>query len=262
MAAYQEAALRLQRALGEAKTPAQRKRYLSQVEAILGQLDEITAGYLGDELPQQFRDGSDEAIAQLRKVRGLVVDDTFTQIHTQALQELVDDATLKFATALEGVRASAKSAIKKATKQEIVNKLVQAEIEGASRPSVGTRKTLEEAGIVAIQSANRGWNLEDYASMLTHTILADAHNTGAMTRYLSNGIEYGEVIERGDAPDSTCRFMRGKIVWLGDRRLIPPFHPNCFGGIKPFLGTPKGPIRSPEDARIPADVKKMLLKNS
>jgi hypothetical protein len=50
---------------------------------------------------------------------------------------------------------------------------------------------LEEQGIVSIRSATRKRTLEDYSEMLTRTVLAEADNTGAMTRYLSNGVQYG-----------------------------------------------------------------------
>ena len=54
--------------------------------------------------------------------------------------------------------------------------------------------------------------------------------------------------------------MRGKIVWLGDRRLLPPYYPNCMGGIRPFLGKPENPIMSVDDSRIPAEARKLILR--
>lgn len=115
--------------------------------------------------------------------------------------------------------------------------------------------------ITAFQGRNRNWGLEDYSSMLTHTILADAHNTGSATRYVQNGVQFARVIERTDAPDRTCKWMNGKVINVLDRRLLNPFHPNCMGGIAPFLGeAPQDAIMSAEDPKIPADVRAMLLK--
>jgi hypothetical protein len=99
-----------------------------------------------------------------------------------------------------------------------------------------------------------------YASMRTDTLLADANNTGASARYASNGVEFARIIEPADAPDRPCQWMRGKVVWLGDRRLLTPYDANCMGGIEPFLGDPKDAIMSAEDPKIPVDVWKMLLK--
>jgi hypothetical protein len=124
------------------------------VDPILSQLDAISASYLQQELPLHFEEGSAEAVRELQKPRGFSgpIDETFTQVHREALQQLADDATLRFATALEGVRRSAQSAISKATKQAIINKLIQSEIAGQANPAVDTKQILEDAGIVAIQS--------------------------------------------------------------------------------------------------------------
>jgi hypothetical protein len=98
-----------------------------------------------------------------------------------------------------------------------------------------------------LQRRNRSWTIEDYTAMLTHTILEEAHNTGAARRSLTNGIEFAQVIECPDAPDGTCQWMRGKVVMLGDSRLLNPYHPNCMGGLTPVFDEP-------------ADVRKMLVK--
>ncbi len=56
--------------------------------------------------------------------------------------------------------------------------------------------------------------------------------------------------------------MRGKIVWLGDR-LFNPFHPNCMGGIVPAVGPfAEVTIWVPHDPRIPAEVRKTMLKRA
>lgn len=240
-----------------------RKLLLRQIDSLIAELDAMTAEFIRDGLPEIFKEGSEEAIRELRKIKGFgEIDESYIGLHREAMQALADDASFKFANALEGVRRSARSLVSEAQKQKIINQLLVAEVEGAARPSDRVKSVFEEAGITAIKTPTRTINLEDYASTLTHTILADAHNTGAMTRYLSNGVQYVEVIERGTAPDLTCRFMRGKIVYLGDRRLLPPYHPNCFGGIKPYFGEPGNPLMTPEDSRIPAEAKKLMLRKA
>lgn len=260
MAAYQEAALRLNRLLAEARTPSVKKQVLARINALINELDTMTAEYIQQQIPIQFKEGSSEAIAQLRKVSGFSVDDTFSTLHTEALQALADDATLKFANALQSVKNGIKTAIRQSQKQQILSELITSEITGDAAPQKRVKILLEQSGAVGIQTRSGLRTLEDYSSMLTHTILAEAHNTGAATRYISNGIQYATVIERTDAPDATCQWMRGKVVWLGDRRLLNPYHPRCYGGIKPFIGEPVDPIRSPDDPRIPSEVRKMLLR--
>lgn len=259
IAAYTEAALMINRELAQA-SPNRRAAILRRVGSILSQLDELSATYVTEQLPIHFKAGSSEAIASLRSMNFPEIDTTFGAIHQEAIDALVSDANLKFANTLEGVRREASSALSRAQKDQVIRQVVQDELSGNAGTAKSVKGVFADQGITAFRSPTRSWNLEDYAAMLTRTILAEAHNTGAMTRYVSNGVEFGEVIERSTAPDGVCQWMRGKIVWLGDRRLLPPFHPNCMGGVKPFLSKPENPIMSAEDPQIPEDVRKMLLK--
>lgn len=260
IAAYSEAALRLRRALDGA-TSANRRRLLALVDSYLNELDALTGKYVRENLVQHFRDGSTEAIEQLKKIRGFgTIDEEFGLIHREAMQALADDAVESFGNGLTTAKRSAKKAINQATRRQILTETIASDVQGQS-PTERVKRILLDQGITALQSGNRRWTLEHYASMLTNTLIADAHNQGAATRYVSNGVQYVEVIERVTAPDITCQTMRGKIVKLGDSRLIPPLHPNCFGGIKPFMGDPTGAIESVDDPRLPAEVRAMLRKN-
>lgn len=263
IAAYREAALRINRTLADL-TPRNKRVILRRIDIILGELDRMSAEYVQQALPLHYRDGSDEAVRQLQNLRGFSdeIDETFGSIHREAMKALADDAKLKFANALEGVRRSSQSLISRELKQKIIGQLLVSEIEGAANPAGRVQEVLEQEGIVAIQGRNRNWTLEDYSAMLTHTVLADAHNTGSATRYVANGIQFARVIERADAPDRTCQWMGGKVVFLGDRRLLNPYHPNCMGGLSPVFGEQPDAIMSLDDSRIPGDVLEMLLKKS
>jgi hypothetical protein len=133
-------------------------------------------------------------------------------------------------------------------------------LDGSSNPAAAVKQVFEDSGITAFQGPTRKWTLEDYSSMLTRTILAEAHNTGAAMRYATNGVQFGQVIEHAEAIDATCKFMNGKAVNLADPRLLPPYHPNCMGGITPLMTPPEDPIMSPDDPRIPAEAQKMMLR--
>ena len=71
---------------------------------------------------------------------------------------------------------------------------------------------------------------QKFADTLVRSISADAHNTGAALRYSANGMEFARVIER-DTACPICSGMKDKIIWLGDPRLRPPYHPRCRGGL-------------------------------
>ena len=78
--------------------------------------------------------------------------------------------------------------------------------------------------------------------MLVGTVTAEAHNTGAVTRYAANGVGFARVIERRDAPDRTCQWRRGKVIGLADRRLglvVPPLAlPAEYDGLRVLLRHP------------------------
>jgi hypothetical protein len=71
------------------------------VAAILADLESLTQSYLTKDLPEHFRRGFAEAATSLQKVLEKV-DESFGPVQKEALQQLLDDSALKFATALEG----------------------------------------------------------------------------------------------------------------------------------------------------------------
>lgn len=185
---------------------------------------------------------------------------TFGTLHTQALQALADDAKLKFAGTFQTVRSEASRRLSQAEKQKVLGELIASEVEGAANPAKRTKGIFAEIGVTGFRSGNREYGLEYYSSLVTHTVLADAHNTGASARYASNGVQYARRIERPDCC-KICQPLKDRIVWLGDSRLLPPTHPWCYGGIAPFIGEPdEDPIMSPDDPRIPDKTRRYLLK--
>jgi len=260
MLAYQEAALRINRALQDA-TPRNRRVILNRIDTLIRELDALTAEYIDATLPLHFQEGTDEAIRDLRNLSGFAasIDESFGVVHQEALQALAEEASLKFATALEGVRSDARSKLTRMQRENVVRELISSEVEGANNPSARVKAIFEGEKIESFQGKRRAWGLEEYSSMLTHVLLADAHNTGAVTRYAANGIQYARRIERPDCCE-ICRPLRNKYVWIGDRRLIPPSHPYCYGSIAPFIGVPENPIMDPFDKRIPERTRRVILR--
>lgn len=259
IAAYREAALRLERTLQDANG-RNKSAILRRINVILAELSQLSNDYVTRDLVEKFKEGSEEAVKLMLKTDGIEeVDVSFTQIHKEAMQQLADDATLKFANAIEGARREASSLLTRVQKQKILGKLIAAEIEGASNPAARVQEVLEEEGIVSLRTPSRRITIEAYADMLVNTLLGEAHNLGALTRYVSNGLEYVRVIER-DTACPICKPMDDKIVWLGDPRLIPIYHPHCRGGIAPFQGEPENPIRSIDDPRIPEKTRTAMLR--
>jgi len=259
IAGYTEAAHRVERLVREAK-PAQKRFLMTSVDAVLRSLEDLTRGYIRDDVPAQFLRGSDEAIKQLRQIRSKVeIEQTFTQVHKAAVQQIADDASQSFGRSIVELRKTVERTVSTARKQEIINELIIAEVSGTNAKDQ-VKKVFEDADVFGIRVGNRTLSLDHYAAMLSHTIVAEAHNVGAATRYVSNGVEYGIRIERADAPDLPCQWMRNKVIWLGETRFVGPIHPNCMGGIKPYFGDTSQALRSLDDPRIPEKVRTALSK--
>lgn len=59
----------MSRELATFRKPEDRFRILQQINAILSQLDKLSADYVDNDIAVQFRTGSDAALADLRKLK-------------------------------------------------------------------------------------------------------------------------------------------------------------------------------------------------
>jgi|GEM_PF-6218771 len=174
---------------------------------------------------------------------------------------MAEDAKLRFADAIQTVKRSATMRLSEATKELIMQKMIVDQIQGLN-PTKAVKGILEQAGVAAVRTRNgRSITLEDYADTLVRQVTGEAQNAGAAARYTANGVEYARVIERETAC-KICQGMRGKIVWLGDPRLRPLYHPRCEGGIEPIVGKPENPIMSPDDPRIPQVSRDAMMRRA
>ncbi|MDB5387688.1 MAG: hypothetical protein JWM11_3334, partial [Planctomycetaceae bacterium] len=146
-----------------------------------------------------------------------------------------------------------------ATKKMVLQEMLVKELQGGLNPNKAVQDIFKNQGITAIQTRAGKRNLEDYADILVRSISTEAHNAGAVSRYTANGVEFGRVIERETAC-KICKPMDDKIIWLGDPRLRPGYHPRCNGGIAPVIGNVDNPIRSPDDPRIPQATRDAMLR--
>lgn len=250
----------MSRELATFRSPKDRFRILQRLNAILAQLDEMTADYVDEDIAHQFRIGSAAALADLRKLNIPDLSTEFTPFHREAVKQLADDARLRFGAAIEAVRRDATLKLSAATKEMVLQEMLVKELQGGLNPTKAVQDILKNQGITAVRTRNgRQIGLEDYADTLVRSISTEAHNAGAVARYVENDVQYGRVIERETAC-KICLPMRGKIVWLGDPRLRPGYHPRCNGGIEPVIGKVDNPIRSPDDPRIPQVTRDAMLR--
>ena len=259
VSAYAEAALRIERLL-QSSDVRQSAILLGRVDSILAELRDISQRYVGTDLPEHFVKGSNEAIAKLTSLSSFGdIDTSFGPLHRETIQRIADGAADSFGNAVVSLRKSVELKISQAEKKRVVTELIAANVEG-SDTTKAVKEALDDIGIIGVRAGERTLNLEHYASLVANTVLADAYNMGAATRYIANGVEYGRRIERADAPDKLCQWMRDKIVWLGEPRFVGALHPNCFGAIVPYFGDTSQAIRSLDDPRVPEYVRKALSR--
>lgn len=249
----------MERELRSFTSPADQERILRRINAILAELDSLTAQYLREDLPEQFKIGSTLALNELRKLKLPDLDGTYPEFHREAVQALADNARLRFGSAIETVRRDATVKLSNASKQAILQEILVKEIQGGRNATEAVTQFFRNQGVLSINTTRANISIENYAATLVRSISAEAHNTGAATRYATNGVEYARVIER-DTACQICRPMDDKIIWLGDARLRPSYHPNCRGSIEPVPGTPDNPFRSPDDPRIPQRTREAMLR--
>ena len=211
---------------------------------LIAQIELLSSAYLTTELSRHFKRGSNYAIEDLAKV-AKEVDTSFSDIHTELVQQQANQLQESYATAIGGVRRNVKTAIGAGVTAAILSALRG----GNSDTNVDVR---------SINIGGRNWNLEHYLSMATYTASAQTQNLGAAVRYMQNDVKYFRRIERASAPDRLCQWARNKIFSFDMTEFIGALHPNCFGGIEP-VQKQTGEVISSFD-QVPNDVQKLIRK--
>ena len=215
-----------------------RKKILAQIENTLQEAGEVGAKFIEKEIPAYYKDGSTEAIKQLKNVDAPVPEISFTRFHKNAIIALVDDTARAFGESLTGVARSADLLLGKATRDLITQKIAKGQISGeALRETRLTIKgILQEQGLSAlVDKSGRTWTLDRYSEMLIRTKAVEARNRGLINRMVQNEYDLVQVSAHGAI--DVCQKWEGKILSMtGETKSYPTireaekdglFHPNC-----------------------------------
>jgi hypothetical protein len=175
---------------------ANRRAILKQVDVILADLGEDVGKFIETEIPQYYKDGADDAVAQLKSI-GVNTVSGFSQVHNQAVQALVSETALSFGDSLTGVKRSARLIFNQAVKESITQELATGSIQGATNKTIGrnVKFILQEQGLDALtDKGGHTWTLDRYTDMLVRTKAVEARNTGLANRMIENGNDLFQAI--------------------------------------------------------------------
>jgi hypothetical protein len=228
--------LALIRTLEDSPTKTQKERILKQITAILTQLSEGAASTATEIVEMAYKSGSNEAstglIEQGIKSKEELVTTLSTVIHTNAVQEIVDDVFYTILEANDYMSADAKERIEEITRRANQRSL----LEGVSRKQA-TKDAIAEltqsqiTGIVAKNGANIP--ADKYISGVIHYHQRKAHVEGSINRMMENDQDLVYVNSVGITCEM-CATYQGRVYSISgndsrfprlERR--PPYHSYC-----------------------------------
>ncbi|WP_081787987.1 phage minor capsid protein [Sporolactobacillus terrae] len=230
---------------------------LDLINSILKTLDRLKAT-VADVIPEQilkeYFGGVDEgtklliaAGLEIKKASAMTKDGKVRKefqstMHLEAVQNIVEDTMMDLNAAIRTAQKSARASINgvlDAIKKDIANGLIV----GDPRKVIQTRvaKSFADNGLTSfVTSDNKRLPLDFYSQTVVRTKMRTANTTGAVNRYLENGVTLVKVDEH-QPTCHVCAGYGGKVFCPdgSDKRFpdgpLPPYHPNCRHTVAPFL---------------------------
>jgi vacuolar-type H+-ATPase subunit F/Vma7 len=220
-----------------------RKVIMGDINKITSDLERETKNWLVVEIPQEYKRGSQQAVADASKL-GLTLDKTgFGQVHKEAIQALTEDAYLDFAAGIEGVRRAGRGFVSEIVKKKINERIVSGQLEGKALDTVKKeiKQLVEDTGFTAlVDRGGKHWSIDSYAEMLVRTHVIKANGEGTKNRLLTNQVDLVE-ISKHNSSCPICQPYEGEVYSLtgGSKgyKKAPelPIHPNCRHTYLPYI---------------------------
>lgn len=212
------------------------------IERELNRMDAATRAWIEHRYPLIYAFGAQGGAA----AAGETIS-SWTLIHTQALERLVNDTFGDLLSATRYVRRDTKRFIRELTKELATRKLTTGQT--AVQAGRDLTRFLDEKGLRGIRYKDGSMHgLDEYGQMVIRTKTGTAYNEGTINGATEAGIRYFEVI---DGPDCGWTFHEdpnlatGMIVNGHEALAEPLSHPNCrrtFGGRPDVLTRKQGAV--------------------
>lgn len=158
-----------------------------RVELLLDGVDEQAAAWYSQELPQAFYAGVGFSRAEL----GL---SEFTQVNTDAVNQLVNGLFDDLLQATRRVRRTTKQLLRKVAEERVTQGVVTGQ--SLQEMKAGIAELMANNGVSAVTYANGAEvELDTYAAMAVRTTTAIAYNLGTLAGAAGAGVEWFEVFD-------------------------------------------------------------------
>ena len=171
------------------------------------------------------------------------------RIHNEALMSIVEDSMMDMKAALRTSAGSAMRVLPKA-KEEIAKGMIQ----GQHNREITTKvqeQFLKEGMGCFVTSDGKKLPLDFYARTVTRTKIRTAHTEGALARYKMAGVNLVKIFNNGITCHKCAKYRDMVFCIDGEEdgfptinvddisykklNRLPPFHPNCYCTLKPFV---------------------------
>jgi predicted ABC-type ATPase len=225
--------------IATAPNRAARRTRLRELErAVNAEMDRVmraSSGFMQQSLPGIYaRGGTDTQ---------LITEWTWSQVHRQALAEIVDDGYEKVLEATEYVRGDVKRWVRESSRALTASAVIEGKTPQQIALELRRAAPLAFAAdgtplpLTAIRYANGArMPLAPYAAMLMRTQTALAYNVGTLETVKAAGVTYVEVLdgsECGFESHDDTRKANGLILRADEAGRFPIAHPQCRRAFAP-----------------------------
>lgn len=241
--------------IGRKLTDAGKKDIISKITNLIQTADPKLKEWIAQAIPNSYIVGVTTADEQLnKKTADITVDDLKTlkdlSVHAEAVNGLMSDAYLDFASAMNGMVKGANQKINMATKLQARAKIADNILTGSAIKQ--TKKDIVEilgdkGFSVLIDRGGNSWTLTRYSEMLARTHTIRAFNDAAINRAVEFGVDLVQISSHSGSC-AVCAALEGNVYSLsGDNSQYPrysiglPIHPNCTHNLlmRPDLQMPE-----------------------
>lgn len=252
IAAYQEAQQQLIKIISEkaarGNVTVYQKELLRQVMQMLTELDKEAYKWCNDVIPEYYKQGADEAVAGLEKLNQEIDDEKtshFTQLHKEAILQLVRNTYLKLNSANGFVGRQIRDAVRKAGLDAVTQKIATGQTVKECKKNL--MQALIDKGINGIKDKRgRNISLSAYAETVARSTTREATNTATTQQLTDLGYDLVQMSSHlTSCPLCVC--YQGRVYSIsGKSSEYPPLdaaysgdyaniHPNCRHVLTPYI---------------------------
>jgi SPP1 gp7 family putative phage head morphogenesis protein len=224
------------------------EKLLAEVNQIVAGLDRRTYVWAKKSIPFSYERGIDIAADRLKAMNVTRFVSYDAQIHTSAVNIMVDDVTLEFMASNQSIKTSFNRVIRQTQQRliedrEISRSIAQGIVQGETRRAVSDsilknlREQLGNEQFITIKG--RHYRPDKYAELVARTRTREATSQGT----INTALRYGVDLVQWDAHSEVCEYCQqfsGRVYSISgqdeDFPMLtekPPLHPNCKCVIMP-----------------------------